>query len=321
MIGCFPNFYSDELFYSAVARYLDRMQYSNKGASIKELFGARTFKPVLDFPSHVDTFTNQLPKNCGYPSADQIIDEHTLLPLYAPFLPLDRRKNIRKDMHGDSGHATRLRAGIVSSRIPLMRELRICTKCIRADRQEQGEAYWHRSHQIQGMKVCHTHEIPLKRLKNDFIGDEYISVEQALKRSAWDEPKPNRNDVGKLLNLAVDANWLLSHPQVQADSRFVYKRYLELLVEKRFAQKFGPQIFSNKMSQSFTDFYTSRFLKSLNCELSNHVHYSWLVRLVQSSVYGTQHPLHHLLLIRFLGKTAGTFFRPKDQGLLYMESP
>jgi hypothetical protein len=312
MIGFFPDFFLDELFYSTVARYLERMKYPNKGASIQGLFGARTYKAILDFPSHLDAFSNRLPKSCGYPTADQVIDQHTLLPLYTPFLPPQRLEKLRKDMHGDDGHAARLRAGIVASKIPLMRELRICPKCVRADRQEQGEAYWHRSHQIQGMKVCHTHEIPLKQMKTEFIGDKYISAEQALKRSGWDEPKPNQNDIGKLLNLAVDANWLLSHPQDQIDSQSLYKRYFTLLAEKGFAHKFGSQVLLNKLSQSFEDYYSCRFLESLHCGLNNHVPSNWLARLAEFAKYSAQHPLHHLLVIHFLGQTAETFFQEQS---------
>jgi hypothetical protein len=159
------------------------------------------------------------------------------------------------------------------------------------------------------MKVCHTHEIALKQMKTDFIGDNYISAEQALKRSGWDEPKPNQNDIGKLLNLAVDANWLLSHPQDQIDSQFLYKRYFTLLAEKGFAHKFGSQVLLNKLSQSFEDYYSCRFLESLHCGLNNHVPSNWLARLAEFAKYSAQHPLHHLLVIHFLGQTAEAFFQ------------
>ena len=84
MISNFPILYSGELLYSGCARFSDRMKYPTIGATTTELFGSRQAVPAIDLPHKLDHLVANLPFNHIY-SADILIDQHTLLPLYAPF--------------------------------------------------------------------------------------------------------------------------------------------------------------------------------------------------------------------------------------------
>jgi len=35
--------------------------------------------------------------------------------------------------------------------------MRVCPLCVKEDRERYGETYWHLSHQLQGIDVCHKH--------------------------------------------------------------------------------------------------------------------------------------------------------------------
>jgi hypothetical protein len=308
MILTFPMFFTDELLFSVIARFMERMRVPNLSILIGELFGALTFKPVLDFPSHLKAFRKQLPPGPNYPSVAEIIENHTFLPLYAPFLSSGRLEELRDAMRGDEGKAARLRAGIVSSRIPLPRELKTCRDCVREDRNNHGEAFWHRSHQIPEMKVCHLHETPLQKMKNDFVGEQYISAEQALDKADWDESKIDRNEIGKLHDLAVDVNWLLANPQYQTNPNKLYKEYSDCIKGNGYIQTESGKLLKSKILYSFQEYYSNKFLESIHCKLKDHDRSNWLALLVSPSQYYVQTPLHHLLLIRFLGQTAESFF-------------
>jgi hypothetical protein len=153
MIGYFPKAHPDELLYSICARCFDRMGYPNKQALVQEIFGKRTVLACIELPSHLDNLIAVLPTGHHY-TADQLIDYHTLLPFYGPFLPPARLNRVRQDMRGNNGPTIHMRIGSMASRVPLPRWLRFCTLCVHEDRKQFDECYWHRIHQIPGVVVC-----------------------------------------------------------------------------------------------------------------------------------------------------------------------
>jgi hypothetical protein len=96
MIGFSPSLYSDELLYSACARYSKRAKYPNKKSAMRELFGANRSCAVYDFPNRLNHFLAQLPTNNF--TADSIINQHTLFPFHEPFLTNNKAKLIRDEM-------------------------------------------------------------------------------------------------------------------------------------------------------------------------------------------------------------------------------
>jgi|GEM_PF-2173957 len=96
MIGFFPELYSDELLYSACARYVKRVKYPNKHMVIRDLFGKRGLSAVVDFPTRLEFLLSSIP-NHEY-SADGIINQNTLFPFYEPFIIVERAKMIREEM-------------------------------------------------------------------------------------------------------------------------------------------------------------------------------------------------------------------------------
>src|ERR1043166_863378 len=103
-IGTFPTPLPDELFLSICARYSDRMGYQNKEAINSELFGARGKSAVVDLPSHLGHLVGNLPEG-HLLTVDRLIDEHTLLPVFAPFLTENRANPLRMAMSGSQGAA------------------------------------------------------------------------------------------------------------------------------------------------------------------------------------------------------------------------
>ncbi|HEY9707490.1 MAG TPA: TniQ family protein, partial [Oculatellaceae cyanobacterium] len=95
MIPCFPVPLPDELLYSLIARYSDRMQYPDKQSLHQELFADKNATAVVDLPSHLSHLLGVLPPVHGY-TVERLIDEHTLLPFYSPFLPTERVNLIRE---------------------------------------------------------------------------------------------------------------------------------------------------------------------------------------------------------------------------------
>jgi TniQ len=145
MLTCFPDPYPDEIFYSICARFSDRMQYPAKNAAIQALFG-RYCRAIVDLPNHLAAFINNLPPGHNH-TISQIIDKHTLLPFYGPFLLPERSHKIRARMQEDgTGRTIQRSLGSSQRYMHSLERLRFCPQCIEEDKQQLGECYWHRAH-------------------------------------------------------------------------------------------------------------------------------------------------------------------------------
>jgi transposase-like protein len=322
MIGFFPDPYPDELLYSVCARFQDIVQYSNYQRLVQELFGIRQAKAVVDLPSHLGHLVATIPSEHRY-TVDRLIDEGTLLPFYSPFLPPDRVCSLREAMSGDDGSNIHYRIGLIGSTIRSPDYLRFCPLCAVEDKEQFGERYWHRLHQVSGVEVCPTHAVFLEKssvcVKTQSNPHKFISAEPAIQVTSWrllDLSDPCHE---KLLKLAYDAAWLLKQHGLVCVLQSVRARYMYLLADRGLATYSG-RVHQDQLLEAFKNFYSLALLQLLQSELDEENYANWLSRLVRHP-QGSQHPLHHLLLIHFLGHTAETFFKLPSELKPFGEGP
>ncbi|MCL1131616.1 TnsD family Tn7-like transposition protein [Shewanella sairae] len=93
-------------------------------------------------------------------SATELLNEQTLAPLFIHFLP---------------SHASTISLGLISTnatdairacQLVCVREkeslsIKYCPACAKADAENFGVPYWHRSHQIPGIESCSSHQVKL----------------------------------------------------------------------------------------------------------------------------------------------------------------
>ncbi len=322
MIGYFPTAYPDELLYSVCARCFDRLCYPSKQSIVQELFGTRTVLACVELPSHLDALIAALPAGHHY-TTDQLIDNHTLLPFYGPFLPSDRLNRIRQDMHGNNGPTIHMRAGIMASRVPLPRWLRFCAFCVHEDRKQFDECYWHRIHQVPGVEVCPFHKTYLQNsdalTHNGKTRYEFVSAQRAVQQKALQEPVSLAPSHEVLLSVALDAQWLLGQHRLSQEPQSLYQRYSRLLVNMDLAT-YKRRVFISEFQQKFRSYYSDDLLDMLGCKVDRQAHENWLLRLARKP-NSAQHPLHHILLMHFLGHSAETFFDIPSESAPFGEGP
>lgn len=100
MIFFFPEPYPDELLYSVCARYADRVQYSSGRYVLQELFGSKCQTVIFDLPDRLSHLISILPKGHHY-TVEQLIYNHTMLPVYVPFLNDNKLQKILDMMKGE----------------------------------------------------------------------------------------------------------------------------------------------------------------------------------------------------------------------------
>src|SRR5205085_11734093 len=101
--------------YSVCARFSDRVRYPNKEAVMTELFGSRGGAATIALPTRLNYLASNLPstsENWWPQFVDRLIEKHTLLPLYSPFLPVKRVQEIRVAMGSSDNSTIHNKAGI-----------------------------------------------------------------------------------------------------------------------------------------------------------------------------------------------------------------
>jgi hypothetical protein len=320
MIAFFPELYPDELLYSACSRYHARAGYRSRESTGRDLFGVSEAKVAIDLPSGLDAFVMGL-QRYNRKTVDCLIDEHTLLPFYGPFVPPERLARLRADMRSSRGGAIHGRLGILTSGIG-GDFLRFCSLCVEADRERFDETYWHRIHQVPGVEVCPVHRVFLEEsavhARRRGRRDAFVTAEQAVRPVAPRAVEDSNPDHQACLRLAHDAGWLLEQRGLIVESVASYReRYTGLLYGKGLSTYFGPVAITN-LIKSLKEFYSRDLLAWLGCDLGRD--YTWVHRLMHNT-HRAQHPLQHLLLMHFLGTTVREFFELPIKRLPFGEGP
>lgn len=101
MLVQFPIAHADELLGSALARFVQRLGIKEDKVALELLFGARLIVPSALFQGHVD----QLLEHVGHiwlAEAGDVLESHTLSPLFRPFVARDRYESLLTDLRGSS---------------------------------------------------------------------------------------------------------------------------------------------------------------------------------------------------------------------------
>lgn len=150
----FPVPYSEELLFSTVARAGIRHGLMSPKQLLDEVFESRAIIATLDLPNHISAILRWLPREF---TAERLIYDHTLFPIYALFIPEKRRQQCINWMLGKSQGAVHLALGVAASRVKTPSYIRYCPICLAGQRNRYGEFFWLREWQVAGIDSCPEH--------------------------------------------------------------------------------------------------------------------------------------------------------------------
>jgi len=316
-LGFFPTPYPDELLYSVFARYGNRAQYPSRVAINYDLFGAAYASLSIALPGHLDYLVNNLPAGHSITS-QRLIDQHTLFPYYAPFLPAERADLIVRHMRGSTPSAAYRFAGITTGSIIPPKHLRYCPSCVLEDKQQFGESYWHRTHQVPGVEVCSEHSLFLQNsvVERIMAYAQPLPAEQVVIK---DSPARKVNfqlaDHRVLTDIVKDAGWLLKQRNLTVGFECLRAAYISVLAEKGFAV--SGRVRLQKLSEAFFSYYSQDLLNLLQCNKNKLNQRDWLFSLFNGLKNNKAiSPLRHLLVVQFLGYTFEALFTLATQSAL-----
>jgi hypothetical protein len=312
MLGYFPEAYPDELLYSICARFCERMQYPTSQAVHWELFGCKHLKAVVELPSNLGHLVSVLPLGHNY-TVDKLVNSHTLLPFFGPFLSSEQLETLRGEMHYRTKGALLTRVGNPSRHMMLGR-LRFCAACVEDDRKRVGECYWHRVHQVACVRLCPIHSISLRQseIRSGNASQEFVSAEYAVKMSSDGLNNPSAY-YNFLIQISRDVDWLLQQNNLSYGSVSLRRQYQGILFDQGLIFRF-PGLTSqssrtniSELRRRFSAYYPRELLEMLNCELDENRVDNWLSRLLHNNE-SNRYPLYHLLFINLFGYTTRSFF-------------
>lgn len=319
MIVSFPNPFPDELLYSLIARYAARVRAYSVQAFCRHLFGLNRVQTSIHCPTYIEHLAQSLDPRHGL-TADRVILLLTLFPVYKPFLQqqADRLTQAMKT-NAPSLMGQKL-LGQRRTSITLPECLRYCPECFLDDRQDLGESYWHRLHQVPGVEVCPVHEVWLESSTvsarhlegwHKLLTTEEVVQNIATRPISLHEPGRNA-----LLQLARDAAWLLNQNSLPSDPFALWKRYRFLLREQGLSSYRG-KVSTSQFLARFHNVFPTKFLARIEGTSGHLTSGRGILSLVRKPRGGLP-PLYHLLMIQFFGKPAEEFFQmpaePQDFG-------
>lgn len=157
MIAYFPAPYPDELAYSWFCRYYVHSGFLSHKTALQELYCKRSDNPSKEFIGNLNPDAKE--QIFQLISPEKLVMQHTMYPQYARFIPLDQKKIALYRLAQDVCDAHHLFC--ILPRNEGEQYLRFCPLCTKEDREQYGETYWHRKHQIRNMSVCVKHRCRL----------------------------------------------------------------------------------------------------------------------------------------------------------------
>nr|NYU01375.1 hypothetical protein [Pseudomonas sp. SbOxS1] len=298
----FPQAFPDETIYSLASRYHKLAANSSYRQTSNELFGRYSRTCGSAFPCCLDALSQRLSKQL---SVNHLIQEHTLLPLFAPFLNARQLGVATEAMCGTSGIGLKMSLGSTASGFEHFGSLRFCECCLAHDYQHVGQAYWHRIHQATGVLVCPYHKVVLKIVSKPRDDWRHLYLPDSLKARDVEDAVLYQDETPPLIEVARLIAWGLCNPAQVAKllaSGLLRFRLTELgMIHRDRLRLSRLDTYLNKVME---DAPRSREYQVLNSDGSRGS--EWAVRLLRAQ-RRSYHPFRFYFLCHLLGLTPERF--------------
>lgn len=294
----FPMPYADELIYSTIARSGVRAGIVSPKQLLDEIFNNRKVIATFDLPNHLASVV-KLYKANQY-DVETLIYQHTLFPIYSPFLPNERRLKCIEWMKNASQGSVHLASGLNASRLPVLSKARYCPICIQEQVNRYGEGFWSRDWQIIAADCCLKHKIKLIESNLDFRSlhrHEFFQISEITKILTTQNSIATDDELfltGKIIDL-------LHQPAIESPSYEQWSVFYNNLALSNDFIKGKTQIVFEKIREKFLNRWDIKLLKRFNLddlESDNN----WLISIFRKHRKSFSYLEHILVIEAFWGK-------------------
>lgn len=304
MLSFFMSPYPDEILYSFISRYHLYSGNKSQRQTIQELFSNRCWIS-LELPRDLEQFSSNIGHD--YYNSNYFLMNHTLFPLYYPFITLQRRESLLDAMKYRNTLPD-LIAGLTRDKMNIRSNFKYCPICCSEDIDKFGESYFHRLHQVNGVFICPIHMCALEeyqisisdRANNKLISFNFDDV------SSTSINIIAHNTYNHLVNISKAVEFVLNNSLHNFNVDIIYEKYLYIFKERGILLCTG-RMDRKRLYNDFIEFYGNELLEKLNINLNgqqNFLHYFEF----NKKTTRTLQPIKHILLILFLSGDMVTFF-------------
>ncbi|WP_210367106.1 TniQ family protein [Bacillus sp. REN3] len=204
MISYFPHPYKDETVYSLIARYSQHIGIKSRYQIHNELMGKTMVSIKREYISNMENLSKKLKHFSNDYTSEYFIRGHTTFPFAAPFRTRDEHETENK-------HFLHRRRGSLSE-VPSKEHLYYCSYCLKEQFQKNGEGYWQRLFQTQGVFVCYKHVRALNVHETKIVKQDLNKFE-IPNPSLISVPEKNMDSVvlTKLAELTQNIDYFYNH--------------------------------------------------------------------------------------------------------------
>jgi Tn7-like transposition protein D/TniQ len=214
-----------------------------------------------------------------------------------------------KGNHGGRIHTT---VGISASNIKIKRYFMHCEECIKEDFKNYGETFWHRTHQLPGVYICHKHNTVLHQtevfIKPSNQHEYVIATEDTTKR------KGIIQEFSEEAKLILFKHAQLSHQLLQKEysqvNHLLYKKYKSMLMSLGLCSPKG-YVNRKELYKVFQKYFSQEVLRILESPIDDLQH-NWFSMFFRKHRISF-HPIRHLLVLMFFNEKLEDLFGNKDE--------
>jgi len=246
MIGYFPKMYEDELVYSYLARIGVHNGYLQYSQLSQDLYGKILYTPSFDF---INKLLPEVESHLvGSGTLEDIILNHTMYSFYTGFVHEEQKKSaMKKIVDGNKDYYKEI--PIPKKQQP--KYMRVCPLCVKEDREKYGETYWHVSHQLQGIDVCHIHGCYLTDSQFQISANKSMKLITAEEIEVENAVMGTQREI-ELAKYVINVMWNIN--------TYPDKDIISLLnwafIEAGYVSKRGDHRFINTLCNDFLQYYT-----------------------------------------------------------------
>lgn len=311
----FPEPYEDEILYSVISRYHYYIGNTNVKNTFKELFGNINKVPTIELGGNI-TEICKLINNPKY-NEEYLIWNHTNLPFYYPFLNISNQNKIIEMMKRNNAQGIYAKIGIVAGGICRKKDLYYCPECAKADLKNIGETYFHRVHQIPGVKVCPEHHCLLEKYMEGTYNKKRINFLRISIKDLKLNPKYEKDSEinNVLIIVAESCQYILNNNIKNINYNDIMQRYKEILKDKEFLTV-NKRVRQKKLILYLNEYYSNKILNIFDSKL-NDKESNWLKIMLRNSKEFV-HPIRHILFIICIYTDIKSFINFKENNSKYI---
>lgn len=311
MISPIPHFVEgwlpDETLFSLCSREHRLSGALLSRTTTERLFASKRLGTAHDVPARLRHFIVATNGRFGN-DLEEICREHCVLGCYLPWRSRREVQLVLRIIAGEQGGSVKSVLGLPSSRWGAGHPLKLCPRCVVADKATFGTSYWHLKHQYPGMARCPVHHTGLAWCH------EKIHYN---KRDLWLLPEDCEvaieRDISAIPDSASFQHLLMSSAELPVGFEFDYSRlhdaYMDELAVRSLVRRKKSISWPNLVRQYLdylADLRGNADLRALPCtteECASHL------RRVLYSSHPSRHPLPHLLFMSWLFGDWAKFWR------------